>query len=329
MTILIVIILLAFCFDFINGFHDTANAIATCVSTRALKLPIAIAMAAVMNFLGAILFTGVAETIAKNIVNLDLVKNGSVVLATAIGTAIIWNLATWLLGIPSSSSHALIGAMIGASIADGGAYAIHVSGVLRIISGLIATPFIAIGAGYLMFSLFKKLFFHVNAVKGNRVFRKVQIFSAAFQAFSHGSNDAQKSMGIITMALVSHGVLQTMAVPHWVQIGCAAAMCLGTSIGGWRIIKTVGTGIMKIRPVNGVAADLAASIVIQVATHFDLPVSTTHVISSSIIGVGASQRIKAVKWLTARKMVMAWFITIPITVGVSFGLFHLIALFIH
>ncbi len=311
MITLLLIIALALSFDFINGFHDTANAIATAVSTRALTLRGAILLATCMNFLGAVLFTGVAETIATGIVDLKLVADGSLILITALASAIIWNLITWYFGIPNSSSHALIGAMIGAALADGGARTVHIQGITKIVGALIVSPFVAIAAGFLVFSLIRILFRDANAYHANFVFRRLQIVTASLQAFSHGSNDAQKSMGIITMALVSHGYLQEMAVPHWVH---------------WRIIKTVGTGIMKLKPVNGVAADLASTIVIQVATHFSLPVSTTHVISSSIIGVGAAQRRKGVKWQTARNMVLAWFITIPITLGISWVLFSLIHL---
>ena len=326
MITLLLIIALALSFDFINGFHDTANAIATAVSTRALTLRGAILLATCMNFLGAVLFTGVAETIATGIVDLKLVADGSLILITALASAIIWNLITWYFGIPNSSSHALIGAMIGAALADGGARTVHIQGITKIVGALIVSPFVAIAAGFLVFSLIRILFRDANAYHANFVFRRLQIVTASLQAFSHGSNDAQKSMGIITMALVSHGYLQEMAVPHWVQILCALAMCLGTSVGGWRLIKTVGPGLMKLKPLNGVAADLASTIVIQVATHFSLPVSTTHVISSSIIGVGAAQRRKGVKWQTARNMVLAWFITIPITLGISWVLFSLIHL---
>lgn len=327
MIVLILIIILALTFDFINGFHDTANAIATAVSTRALSLRKAIILAAIMNFTGAVLFTGVAKTIAKDVVNLDTVSNGSVILIAAIASAVVWNLITWYFGIPSSSSHALIGSLAGAALADAGVKAVHVSGLVRIIGALIASPFLAIAAGFLVFTLIRTIFKNVNAYKANFAFRKVQIFTVAFQAFSHGSNDAQKSMGIITMALLSHGVISTMDIPHWVQICCAGAMALGTSIGGWRIIKTVGTQIMKLKPSNGVAADLASSLIIQLATHINLPVSTTHIISSSIIGVGSAQRRKGVKWITARKMVFAWFITIPITMGISAVLFYFVDLF--
>ena len=327
MLTLVIIILLALTFDFINGFHDTANAIATAVSTRALKLRFAILMAAVMNFLGAILFTGVAETIAKDIVDINKVANGSMVLIAAMLSAVIWNLITWYFGIPNSSSHALIGSLTGAALADAGASAVHFSGFLTIFTSLILSPILAIAVGYTMFTLFKFLFRHVNIYKANKNFRRVQIFTAALQAFSHGSNDAQKSMGIITLALVNYGYLDAMKTPTWVQLACAAAMTLGTSVGGWRIIKTVGTQIMKLKPVNGVAADLSSSIIIQLATHFNLPVSTTQVISSSIVGVGMSQRIKDVKWSTARKMVSSWFITIPVTVMFAAGIFTVLRLF--
>jgi inorganic phosphate transporter, PiT family len=328
MIITIFIVLLALSFDFINGFHDTANAIATAVSTRALTLKKAIVMAACMNFLGAIISTGVAQTIAKEVVDLENISNGSTVIIAALMSAIIWNLLTWYLGIPSSSSHALIGSLAGAAMADAGVSAVKLEGLGKIVASLIISPIIALSVGYIMFSLFKQLFKKANLGKANLGFRRFQIFTAALQAFSHGTNDAQKSMGIITIALVSYGFQSDMTIPHWVQILCALSMALGTSIGGWRIIKTVGTQIMKLKPVNAVAADLSSALVIQVATHFGLPVSTTHVISSSIMGVGASSRIKGVKWCTAQKMIYAWFTTIPITIILSAGLFAICNLFI-
>lgn len=328
MFIIILIVLLALGFDFINGFHDTANAIATAVSTRALTLKKAIIMAAIMNFLGAIISTGVAQTIAKDIVDLESISNGSTVMIAALITSIIWNLVTWYLGIPSSSSHALIGSLTGAALADAGASAIKAEGLEKVVSSLIISPLLALSVGYLIFSLFKKIFKKANLGKANHIFRRVQIFTAALQAFSHGTNDAQKSMGIITLALVSHGFLKEMAIPHWVQFLCALSMALGTSVGGWRIIKTVGTQIMKLKPVNAVAADLSSALVIQVATHFGLPVSTTHVISSSIMGVGASSRMKSVKWSTAQRMITAWFTTIPATIILAAGIFTLCKLFI-
>lgn len=325
MTQLVIIIALALTFDFINGFHDTANAIATAVSTRALRLRTAILIAAVMNFTGAVLFTGVAKTIATGVVDLNTVANGTYVIMAAMISAIAWNLITWYFGIPSSSSHALIGSLAGAALADAGLSAVNFHGFITIFASLIISPVIAIAVGFVVFTIIKKIVVRMSIYKANSGLRKFQIFTAAFQAFSHGSNDAQKSMGIITMALVSFGVQNDMTVPHWVQLACAVAMTLGTSIGGWRIIKTVGTQIMKLRPINGVAADLSASLVIQIATHLNLPVSTTHVISSAIIGVGTAQRIKGVKWGTARKMVVAWFITIPISILVSSGVFIILA----
>jgi Phosphate/sulphate permeases len=325
---IIIIILLALSFDFINGFHDTANAIATAVSTKALKLKYAIVLAAIFNFLGALTFTGVAKTIAKDIVDLGSIQNGAAVMMAAMVSAIIWNLLTWYFGIPSSSSHALIGSLTGAAIADAGTTAIKLGGFEKIVTSLIASPLMALTVGFLMFNLIKFLFKKANLGKANHGFRIFQIFTAALQAFSHGTNDAQKSMGIITMALVSCGYQKDMTIQHWVQIVCALAMAFGTSVGGWRIIKTVGTQIIKLKPVNAVAADLSSAMIIQLATKFDLPVSTTHVISSSIMGVGAASRLKAVKWSTAQKMVYAWFTTIPITIIISAGVFAIFKLFL-
>jgi PiT family inorganic phosphate transporter len=328
MIVLILIIVLAFGFDFINGFHDTANSIATAVSTRALTLKKAIFIAAIMNFLGAVVSSSVAQTIAKDIIDINTLENGMLVIVAALISAIAWNLITWYFGIPSSSSHALIGSMAGAGLADAGIHAIEWRGFGKIIESLIGSPVIAIIVGFLMFSVFKLFFHSLPAGKANKGFRKVQIFTAALQAFSHGMNDAQKSMGIITMALVAFGLKSDMSIPHWVQFCCALSMALGTSVGGWRIIKTVGTQIMKLKPVNGVAADLSSVLVIQAATHLGLPVSTTHVVSSSIMGVGAATRFKGVKWCTGQRMLFAWVTTIPITIIVSAGIFevcHLIS----
>ena len=327
MYIVITIVILALAFDFINGFHDTANAIATAVSTKALALKNAIIIAAIMNFLGAIVSTNVAQTIAKDIVDLEEISNGSMVMIAAILSAIIWNLLTWYFGIPSSSSHALIGSLTGAALADAGGTAVKIHGLEKVVTILIVSPIIALTTGYLMFTLFKFVFRNANLGKANHIFRRLQIFTAALEAFSHGTNDAQKSMGIITMALVTHGYQDHMGIPLWVQMACALSMALGTSVGGWRIIKTVGTQIMKLKPVNAVAADLSSALVIQVATFFGMPVSTTHVVSSSIMGVGASNRVKGVKWSTAQKMITAWFTTIPITIVISAGIFTVFKIF--
>ncbi|PLT33683.1 inorganic phosphate transporter [Bacillus sp. V5-8f] len=310
-TILIVIGALAF--DFINGFHDTANAIATSVSTKALKPRHAIILAAVMNFLGAMTFTGVAKTITKDIVDPFTLNNGALVILAALIAAIAWNLITWYYGIPSSSSHAIIGSIAGAAIGAAGFGALNWTGFLKILQALIISPLLAFGVGYLVYSLFKIIFKNNNLTKTNRGFRYFQILTAALQAYTHGTNDAQKAMGIIVMALIANGQLSTTDIPFWVQVSCALAMGLGTSVGGWKIIKTVGGGIMKIRPVNGVAADLTGASIIFGATFIHLPVSTTHVISSSILGVGAAHRVKGVKWGTAQRMIITWFITLPIS----------------
>nr|WP_295974072.1 inorganic phosphate transporter [uncultured Bacillus sp.] len=321
LTILIVICALAF--DFINGFHDTANAIATSVSTKALKPRHAILMAATMNFVGAMTFTGVAKTITKDIVDPFTLPNGSVVILAALLAAIAWNLITWYYGIPSSSSHAIIGAIAGAAIVSAGADSLNYSGFIKIIEALLVSPILAFLVGYIVYSIFKVIFKHNNLAKTNKGFRIFQIFTAALQSYSHGTNDAQKAMGIITMALIASGHLPSNEVPIWVQFACATAMGLGTSIGGWKIIKTVGGNIMKIRPVNGVAADLTGALIIFIATFIHLPVSTTHVISSSIMGVGASHRLKGVKWGTAQRMIITWVITLPIAATLS-GLFYLL-----
>ena len=310
LTVLVVIFALVF--DFINGFHDTANAIATSVSTRALPPKIAVLMAATMNFIGAITFTGVAKAITKDIVDPYALSNGALVILAALIAAIIWNLVTWYYGIPSSSSHAIIGAIAGSAIAAAGFGILNYSGFTKILEALIISPFIAIVAGFLMMTLFKVIFRKANLYKTNKGIRILQICTAALQSFTHGTNDAQKAMGIITMALIAAGWQTSDDIQLWVRVAAAIAMGLGTSIGGYKIIKTVGGKIMKLRPINGAAADLASASVIFGATLIHLPVSTTHVISSAIMGVGSAQRVKGVKWGVARKIVMTWIITMPI-----------------
>ncbi|AXN39905.1 inorganic phosphate transporter [Peribacillus butanolivorans] len=325
LTILIVFFALAF--DFINGFHDTANAIATAVSTKAMKPRHAIVMAAIMNFVGAMTFTGVAKTITKDIVDPFTLPNGSYVILAALLAAIIWNLLTWYYGIPSSSSHALIGSIAGAAIAAAGITGIKWEGFLKILQALIFSPIIAFVIGFIVYSIFKVIFKNNNLTKTNQRFRTIQIATAALQSYTHGTNDAQKAMGIITMALIANGYATSTDIPFWVQFSCALAMGLGTSVGGWKIIKTVGGKIMKIRPVNGVAADLTGALIIFGATVIHMPVSTTHVISSSILGVGSAHRVKGVKWGTARRMIVTWFITIPISATLA-GLLYLLINFL-
>ncbi|WP_026905735.1 inorganic phosphate transporter [Paucisalibacillus globulus] len=325
--ITMLIVIFALVFDFINGFHDTANAIATSVSTKALRPRHAIILAAVMNFVGAMTFTGVAKTITKDIVDPFTLPNGSIVILAALLAAITWNLITWYYGIPSSSSHALIGSIAGAAIAAAGFSALRWSGFLNIIAALIISPILAFVVGYIVYTIIKFIFKNANLAKTNRNFRMMQILTAAVQSYSHGTNDAQKAMGIITLALMTNGYLTAHDVPFWVQLSCATAMGLGTSVGGWKIIKTVGGKIMKIRPVNGVAADITGASVIFGATLIHLPVSTTHVISSSIMGVGTAHRVKGVNWGTAKSMVITWVITLPISATLAGILYLVLSLF--
>ncbi|HLR23836.1 MAG TPA: inorganic phosphate transporter [Pseudogracilibacillus sp.] len=329
-TVLLITILIVACaviFDFINGFHDTANAIATSVSTKALQPRHAIMLASFMNFLGAMTFTGVAQTITKDIVDPFVLENGSLIILAALLAAITWNLITWYFGIPSSSSHALIGSIAGAAIMEAGFNILNYSGFIKIIQALIFSPLIAFVIGFIVYSIFKVVFKNNNLSKTNQRFRRIQIVTAALQSYSHGTNDAQKAMGIITMALIVNNYQTSSDIQTWVQFICATAMALGTAVGGWKIIKTVGGKIMKIRPVNGVAADMTGAFIIFGATFLHLPVSTTHVISSSILGVGSSHRLRGVKWGTAQRMVVTWIITMPISALIAGGFYFLISLF--
>jgi len=303
-------------FDYINGFHDTANAIATSVSTRAIAPKTAVMMAATLNFLGAMVSTGVAKTIGGDIVTAPEMINGEIIVAALVG-AIFWNLLTWWYGIPSSSSHALIGGIIGAVLISVGPEALQAGGIGKIFISLVASPILALVLGYIVMKILLILFGRFSPIILNDRFRNMQLVSAALMSFSHGSNDAQKAMGIITLTLVASGHLQTLDVPIWVKIACATAMALGTAAGGWKIIATVGSKIFKLESINGFAADLNSAITIFTATLLHLPVSTTHVVSGSIMGVGTAMRVRAVNWSTARSMVFAWFITIPLSAGVS------------
>ncbi|SDF52639.1 inorganic phosphate transporter, PiT family [Fontibacillus panacisegetis] len=320
---MMIVIILALAFDFINGFHDTANAIATSVSTRALKPRTAILMAAVMNFLGAIMFTGVAKTIGGSVANPAALDNGLEVLTATLLAAIIWNLITWWFGIPSSSSHALIGALAGAVYVGAGPDKLNWSGFKTIIEGLVFSPIIAFVIGYIVMMVLKWIFAKRSPHTVNKGFRSMQVITAAIQSFTHGTNDAQKAMGIITFALVTAKYQDHMEVPLWVKLSAATAMALGTSIGGWKIIKTMGTKIFKIEPINGFAADLTGASVIFSATLLHLPVSTTHAITSAILGVGSAKRFSAVKWSLAGRIVIAWVITIPIVMILS-GLIYIV-----
>lgn len=323
------IILLAVIFDFINGFHDTANSIATSVSTRVLTPRAATLMSGTLNFIGALVNVNVANTIASGILN------GSpklYIIASALCGAIIWNLLTWYIALPSSSSHALIGSLIGSAIIASGSFrVINWTNILdKVIIPLFSSPFIGFIIGYCVMKL---IFFILQAASRksvNKCFSKLQICSAALMAYSHGSNDAQKTMGIITLALLSGGFIKASdGIPLLVKLVCAAAMALGTSFGGWRIIKTIGINMIRLEPVEGFAAETSAAAVIQIMTAMGAPVSTTHVISSAIMGVGSSKRFSAIRWSTAKDIVVTWFVTIPATMLLGAFFTFIFRLFIH
>jgi PiT family inorganic phosphate transporter len=307
---LVVVIGLAIAFDYINGFHDTANAIATSVSTRALAPAWAIGMSAFANFTGALVGVEVAKTVSSGLVDTN-VESQTMIAAALVG-AIAWNLLTWRLGIPSSSSHALIGGLLGAALISAGFGSWQVDGIVgKVLLPLVASPIIGFTVGLLLMGLLFNVFRNAHPQRLNSVFRRLQVLSAAFMAFSHGSNDAQKTMGIMTLALVTAGVQATFDPPLWVILTAATALSLGTAAGGWRIIKTMGTKVVKLDPVHGFAAETTAASVIFAASQFGMPVSTTHVISTAIMGVGSSDRLKTVRWGVARSIVTAWVLTIP------------------
>ena len=313
---LIVVIVLALAFDFINGFHDTANAVATVISTRVLSPWVAILMAAVLNFAGAMAGTEVAKTVGSGIVGASVPIHA---IAAALAAAIAWNLFTWYRGIPSSSSHALVGSVLGAGIASLGFRTVR-WGVLWFKVGLplVISPALGFAVAFLLMRLLARIFGSLPPARVGPFFRRTQLLSAAFMAFSHGGNDAQKTMGIITLALVSGGVLTKFHVPTWVIAISATAMGAGTLAGGRRIIHTMGTRLAPLQPIHGFAAETSAAAVIQVASRLGFPLSTTHVISSSIMGVGASRRFNAVRWTVASEMVNAWLLTIPVTAVLGF-----------
>ncbi|WEG14791.1 inorganic phosphate transporter [Pullulanibacillus sp. KACC 23026] len=313
MTLIITIIFFALIFEFINGFHDTANAIAMSVSTRALSPKIAVVYSGIINFIGAVSSTAVAKSIGGNIADPMNIKHGSMIVIAALISAIIWNLLTWYFGIPSSSSHTLIGSIAGAVIMGSGLHSVNWAGFSTIIEGLLISPVLAFIVGFIVMKILKLLFRKARPQPTNRGFRLVQILTAGLTSYSHGGNDGQKTMGIIVFALVVGGFKTNLDVPLWVQIICALTMALGTMVGGWRIIKTVGGKIFKIQPIHGFASDFTSFAVMQTATHFGLPVSTTHVTSSSVLGVGSANHFRSVRWGTAIRILIAWVITLPIS----------------
>jgi PiT family inorganic phosphate transporter len=326
MSLAVAVVLLALVFDFSNGFHDAANVVATIITTRALSPKRALVIAAVCEFIGPFLFgTAVAQTIGENIIHgstfdPQAVHTSAALIMAALVGAILWNLLTWFFGLPSSSSHALIGGMVGAVLVAHGAGKILWGGVLYVVASLVLSPLFGLFFGMLFLRVTFRIFRNATP-KVNYFFNRMQIPSSIALALSHGANDAQKSMGLITLSLVILGFSPTFHIPIWVVASCAGAIALGTASGGWRIIKTMGSKIYRLRSVHAFCAQTASATVILGAAMVGGPVSTTHVVSSSIMGVGAGQRISAVRWGVAKNIILAWFITIPasaVMAGLSF-----------
>jgi PiT family inorganic phosphate transporter len=326
-TITILIVIAVLIFDFINGFHDTATAVATSITTRALTPKVAILVCSIFNFIGAFTGTEVAKTVGEDIVSHTSIEQW--VIFGVLISAIIWNLITWYFGIPSSSSHALIGALVGGGIAYKGSFNVvnWYNLFHSVVLWLFMSPIIGFIAGYIIMVVLNWILKPFKYHLVNKIFLKLQIVAGAVMALNHGGNDAQKSMGLITMALLSGGLINTFEVPTWVIVACASSMAIGTSVGGKKIIKTMGSGMAKLTPVNGFAAQTGAATVIFIATLFHAPVSTTHIISTTIMGVGTAKRIKSVKWGVAKNIVWAWVLTIPITASISALIIYLIKIF--
>src|SRR3954451_25379052 len=314
---LLVIVVVALVFDYTNGFHDAANAIAVAVSTKALTPRVALGLAAVMNLVGALISTKVATTVGSGIIDPPTGPGGLEVVFAALIGAIAWNLITWYFGLPSSSSHALIGGLVGAALAA--AESVQWSGIVdKVIIPMVLSPLIGFGLGYLLMLALLWTFRHRNAHKTQRGFRHAQILSSAAMAFGHGTQDAQKTMGIITLALVTSGELSTFEVPLWVILASALAISAGTYSGGFRIIRTLGRRVIQLTPSGGFAAQTVASgVMIATATVFAVPVSTTHITTTSIMGVGATRRLSAVRWGVAGNIVLAWIVTLPAAAAVA------------
>jgi inorganic phosphate transporter, PiT family len=309
--VLILVVVLALAFDFSNGWHDAANAIATVVSTRVLSPSKAVLLAAILNVAGAFMSTAVAKMVGGGIVEPAAMNQGAV--AAALIGALSWNFVTLAWGLPTSSSHALLGGIVGAALAQGGTTAIKLSGFATVLQALFLSPLLGFTFGFFILIVIYWTMFRVPRSRANLLFRRLQLLSSSLMAFSHGSNDAQKVMGIVTLALVSGGLLDRVEVPIWVIVSCALAMGLGTAIGGWRIIRTLGMRIVKLEPVHGFAAETSAAVILLGTAHFGLPVSTTHTIASSIMGVGSVSRFSAVRWGVTLRIVYAWHFTLPCT----------------
>jgi PiT family inorganic phosphate transporter len=309
MLVLVLVIALALAFDFSNGWHDAANAIATVVSTHVLSPIQAVLMAAILNVAGAFMSTAVAKMVGGGIVEPSAMNQMAV--GAALVGALSWNLLTLLWGLPTSSSHALLGGIVGAAMSQGGTAAVKFSGLSTVLQALFFSPLIGFLIGYLFLVAIFWMVFRAPRNTANCLFRRLQLASSSLMAFSHGSNDAQKVMGIITLALVSGGLLDRVEIPTWVIVSCAMTMGLGTMIGGWRIIRTLGMRIVKMEPVHGFAAETSAAVILLGTAHFGLPVSTTHTIASAVMGAGAVNRVTAVRWGISLRIVYAWLFTLP------------------
>ena len=310
MTLLVVTIVVALAFDFTNGFHDTANAVATSVSTRALSPRLAVLIAAIANLAGAFVTTAVAKTVGKGIIDSGL-ANPRTVLAAVAG-AIVWNLLTWWFGLPSSSSHALIGGLVGAALAQSGEKGVEWHGVVhKVVIPALWAPTSAFVAAFLLLLAIYWVFQWMTPGLANRTFRLGQLASGTWVAFTHGANDAQKTMGVIALALYAHGSIDTFYIPTWVKIAAGVSIAAGTYAGGWRIMRTLGQRVFQMDPPAGFAAQAAAGAVIYTSTKYGYPLSTTHVVSGAVMGAGATRRLSAVRWGVAGNIVVAWILTIP------------------
>lgn len=346
-VLLTLVMIVAFLFEYVNGFHDSANAISTVISTKALSPRHAILYAASLDFIGAFFGTHVAHTIGAGMVSAESITQ--LVIFCALLGATIWNLLTWYFGLPSSSSHALIGGLLGAAIAHAYLHldksydlllrmpsfhlehpalsVINTHNVIhKVLIPMICSPILGFVVGFLVILVLLKIFYKMRPENLNRIFKKMQLFSSGFLAFSHGSNDAQKTMGIITLALMTAGLVQhkTFEIPIWVICACAATLALGTMTGGMKIIKTMSSKIIKMKPIHGFAVETASASIILTASHFGFPVSTTHIISTAIMGVGSMVKVSAVKWGIVKKIVVAWVCTIPVCMALSAGLYLLL-----
>jgi inorganic phosphate transporter, PiT family len=332
-VLLIVLVVLAVGFDFLNGVHDSSNIVATMISSRAIRPRMALTITAIAEFCGPFIFgVAVANTIGNEIVSSEHLN--MLVIIAALCSAIVWNIITWMLGFPSSSSHALIGGIIGAVAVSVGFKEIEIAGIIKVLISLFVSPVIGFFAGMLIANIVYALSWKATP-RINGVFKKLQVFTSIGLALSHGANDSQKTMGIITLGLVISGVLKEFSVPFWVVIICAAAIAIGTSVGGWQLIRTLGSKFYKIRPVHGFASQITSAAVILTASLFGGPVSTTQVVSTAIMGVGAAERMSKVRWGVAGEIASAWLFTIPSTGLLAAGIYwlistgipHLIALF--